>query len=301
MFAANDSFTYTLSASGRRWSCSPTSASRWSRRHSRAPTPMRARPTSTASTFPAGRPAPLHCQDANGTCTCALSIAAAPMNLSGTYTTTGATLDDLVGPGHDRLRLLRRGDDLSSCACTTCGRVARRHAALRQAMRVRASTGLGCLALLALGCGGHALGHDGGAGGTGGRPGRAASSAPTPSSRWAASSITPCGGEIGGTWRSDPKCKPMTPEANRRRPVPGRDIRPRRRRDDRDLDFRPGPDVHGPHQHARPGDVHDAAGVPRRRERPSGPLHRGVAGVRPRAGSTRAAWRARRCARINPS
>ena len=90
-------------------------------------------------------------------------------------------------------------------------------------MRVRALTGLGCLALLALGCGGHALGHDGGAGGgTGGSTGAGGIlGTNTFFTVGCQLDFTPCGGEIGGTWRSDPKCKPMTPKQIAGDPCPG--------------------------------------------------------------------------------
>ena len=92
MFAANDSFTYTLSASGPAVVVLPDECLQME-----SP-PLSCTDASAGATyqhridFPGGTPGALHCQDANGTCTCALSIAAAPMNLSGTYTTTGATL-----------------------------------------------------------------------------------------------------------------------------------------------------------------------------------------------------------------
>jgi hypothetical protein len=69
-------------------------------------------------------------------------------------------------------------------------------------MRRLASTFLGGLGLLALGCGGHALGPGGGAGSGGGAgTGGAACMA----------DFTPCGGNIVGRWTSDPACKPVQP------------------------------------------------------------------------------------------
>jgi hypothetical protein len=74
------------------------------------------------------------------------------------------------------------------------------------------------LALLALGCGGgHPLHTDGGAGaggapGTGGAPG--AGGAPGGQILLTVGcqlDFTPCGGDVVGTWRSDPKCKPRLP------------------------------------------------------------------------------------------
>jgi hypothetical protein len=47
--------------------------------------------------FPGGMPSTPSCQDASGICTCALSIVAAPMSSSATYTTAGATLTVSVG------------------------------------------------------------------------------------------------------------------------------------------------------------------------------------------------------------
>jgi len=92
MFGANGSFTYTLSASGPGTIVFPDAC-----------LPMESPPLSCADAsvgatyqhrveFPGGAPGPLHCQDANSTCTCALSLAAAPMNLAGTYATTATTL-----------------------------------------------------------------------------------------------------------------------------------------------------------------------------------------------------------------
>jgi hypothetical protein len=48
-------------------------------------------------TFPGGKASSPSCQDAGGTCTCALSIDPAPMNGNGTYTIAGATLTASLG------------------------------------------------------------------------------------------------------------------------------------------------------------------------------------------------------------
>lgn len=75
----------------------------------------------------------------------------------------------------------------------------------------RTTSWVGCLALLVVGCGGHALSRDDG-GGAAGATGAAGAFGGGFFTVGCQLDFTPCGGNIVGTWRSDPKCKPMTPK-----------------------------------------------------------------------------------------
>jgi hypothetical protein len=79
-------------------------------------------------------------------------------------------------------------------------------------------------ALLALGCGGHALDHDAGAG-AGGATGEGGAGGALGGGFFftvgCQLDFSPCGGDVVGTWRSDPKCKPMPPTQVAGNPCPG--------------------------------------------------------------------------------